>query len=255
MGINEYSNPANNLKGCVNDVNAWSSMFMDVYHFDEVMHLVNANVTKNKVKSSLRTTIEISKPGDMIVIQYSGHGTYVADRSGDEANGQDEALALYDGYLIDDEIREIVATIQDNIDLVFILDCCFSGTATRMHMDEEDYYKAVKFILSETNTTPILTPPHKICEYFDSSEQIMENKMREILLSGSNDAESAWDASVGGTYHGAMTYFATKILNQTPNITYKELHDKLRTHLPSSKYPQHPQLEGKEENKNQLVFQ
>lgn len=44
-----------------------------------------------------------------LVVHYSGHGTFVKDRNGDEADGQDEAMYLYDGALLDDELSEILA--------------------------------------------------------------------------------------------------------------------------------------------------
>jgi hypothetical protein len=47
-----------------------------------------------------------------LFFQYSGHGTPVQDKNGDEADGQDEALYLYDGVLLDDELHEILTTIS-----------------------------------------------------------------------------------------------------------------------------------------------
>lgn len=41
--------------------------------------------------------------------QYSGHGTYTPDRNGDEADSQDEAIYVYDGMILDDELTEILA--------------------------------------------------------------------------------------------------------------------------------------------------
>ena len=37
-----------------------------------------------------------------------------------------------------------------------------------------------------------------------------ESGMKEVLLSGSSDKEYSYDASIGGTFHGAMTYHAIK---------------------------------------------
>ena len=49
--------------------------------------------------------------GKVRVIQVSSHGTYVKDTSGDEADGRDEALYLYNGTVIDDEIGAILSTL------------------------------------------------------------------------------------------------------------------------------------------------
>lgn len=46
--------------------------------------------------------------GNVFCVEVSSHGTYTYDKDGDEADGQDEALYLYDGMVIDDEINEIL---------------------------------------------------------------------------------------------------------------------------------------------------
>jgi hypothetical protein len=46
-----------------------------------------------------------------LLIHYSGHGSYTYDANGDEEDGRDEALYLYDDMLVDDEINEILKTI------------------------------------------------------------------------------------------------------------------------------------------------
>jgi len=46
-----------------------------------------------------------------LIIAYSGHGSYVNDTSGDEEDGMDETLYLYNGNLIDDKIGELLQQI------------------------------------------------------------------------------------------------------------------------------------------------
>ena len=48
---------------------------------------------------------------ETLVIHNSSHGTYTYDTHGDEEDGQDEALYLYDGMLIDDNIGQILDKI------------------------------------------------------------------------------------------------------------------------------------------------
>lgn len=49
--------------------------------------------------------------GRVLVVQYSGHGTTVKDRDGDEDDQQDEALYLYDGIFLDDDLNKILQNI------------------------------------------------------------------------------------------------------------------------------------------------
>ncbi len=70
--------------------------------------------------------------GDVAVFTYSGHGTQVTDRSGDESDPYDEAISLYDGNVIDDELRVILNGIHPQATLVIVSDSCFSGSVTRI---------------------------------------------------------------------------------------------------------------------------
>jgi hypothetical protein len=47
-----------------------------------------------------------------ILVHYSGHGTYTNDKDGDETDGYDEALYLYDGLLLDDDMNKILSKIK-----------------------------------------------------------------------------------------------------------------------------------------------
>ena len=50
--------------------------------------------------------------GPALVIWYSGHGSYLPDNNGDETDGADETLYLFDGHLRDDDINQILQTIK-----------------------------------------------------------------------------------------------------------------------------------------------
>jgi len=66
--------------------------------FEQIPELQGPDYLMNKKVFSDKT----------LVVHYSGHGTFVKDRNGDEADGQDEAMYLYDGALLDDELSEIL---------------------------------------------------------------------------------------------------------------------------------------------------
>ena len=73
------------------------------------------------------------KKGDVLVFTNSSHGTYVADRNGDETR-YDEAMCPYDmkkNLIVDDELRQRFANVPDGVRLTVISDSCFSGSVTR----------------------------------------------------------------------------------------------------------------------------
>lgn len=78
--------------------------------------------------------------------------------------------------------------------------------------------------------------------------------MNEVLLSGCSPTEYSYDAKINGRYNGAMTWNSIQILKSNPVITFSDFHVKLRKNLPSSNWPQTPQLEGRQENKNRQMF-
>lgn len=60
--------------------------------------------------------------------------------------------------------------------------------------------------------------------------------MREVLPTGSNDREYAYDALIGGTYHGAMTDHAIKAIRAAKGTLTDA------------------QLQGKSDNRRRQIF-
>lgn len=240
FGINDYPGSANDLSGCVNDANDWGEKLMSLGF--SVSIVLNSNVTRQTFKSMIQAALNKMVIGDWLVITYSGHGTYTVDMSGDEPDGYDECLYLYDGLLLDDEIREIIKPASGK-HIVFMLDSCFSGTATRNLIGKVSH--RARFV------QPIwITKKPKAEKVF---KFLAEEDMIEILVSGCKDSEYSYDAYIGLRWNGAFTRYAIDALQ--PGLTFIEWYQALRKKLPSSKYPQTPQLEGSLDNKGLIVFE
>jgi hypothetical protein len=64
----------------------------------------------------------------LFVLSFTGHGGHIADRDGDEViDHEDEAWALDDAPLIDDEIMVLLREFPDNINIAVLSNCCFGG--------------------------------------------------------------------------------------------------------------------------------
>jgi len=240
VGINNYQGTANDLNGCVNDANDWANL-LGTFGF-ETNKIIDEQATKNSILTAFENLINGSSAGDVVVFTYSGHGTQVMDTSGDEQDGYDEALYVYDGSLIDDELSSILKNANKDAQIIVISDSCFSGTVTKM-------MKSTNIKPRFIRTDPI--PATAVLKNKFLSKSANEN-MLEILLSGCSDSEYSYDAFINGKWNGAMTANAISLI--TPEQTYNELYTKLREILPSDEYPQTPQLEGTEANKNKLIF-
>jgi len=79
-------------------------------------------VTKSLLAGNYEQIPEIQGPDELLnkkvfsdrtlVIHYSGHGTFTPDVSGDEADGQDEAMYLHDGIFLDDNLSNLLTVIS-----------------------------------------------------------------------------------------------------------------------------------------------
>jgi len=269
FGINDYPGAANDLQGCVNDAylvpEKINSLFpgaaidnplargmrppdnvlrrgaddaervAEMYRnlgFD-VKIFLNSQVTIERYEAEISDAFAAAMPGDFIVIWYSGHGTQVPDQDGDEADGYDEALYLYNGAYTDDRQRILIAKKPKNVFLFMGMDCCFSGTNTR------DIKKKPRFKPIATST-PLDTAGN--VKVKRRGNFIRSFDMDYIVLTGCAEYQTSADAYINGKYQGAMTYYAMKTLEG--GISYQEWYKRIRKYLPSSSFDQIPQMEG-----------
>ena len=240
VGINNYPGTSNDLQGCVNDANDWSELLKGLGFETNLM--LDSQATRQKIKTNLNAFITSAGESDVIVFTYSGHGTQVIDTNGDEGDTYDEAIYVYDGTILDDELRMIIDTMNPKATLVVISDSCFSGTVTR---------------LVPENTKPRFMPAKNISPDRVVRQRFLlpEANMPELLISGCSDSEYSYDAEINGRYNGAMTAMALRVIKQNPNVSYSEFYASLRKLLPSAEYPQTPQLEGSTSHKNTRLFE
>lgn len=240
IGINNYPGSANDLQGCVNDAKDWAALLQGLGF--ETSIVLDAQATRQNVKGALSDLVSSAGAGDVVVFTYSGHGTQVIDINSDETDNYDEAIYVYDGTVIDDDLRTIIQNLHSQATLVIISDSCFSGTVTRLapeagrprYMSVAD--QPVRTVVRQRFLLP-------------------EAEMPEILISGCTDKEYSYDAEINGRPNGAMTAMALQVIRQSPQATYREFYAALRKLLPSSQYPQSPQLEGSETNKDRRLFE
>lgn len=243
IGINDY--PTAPLRGCVHDAERWAEYFSDLCGFDRVTTLKNREAKISRVTKEIRDILTVSVPGDVVRIHFSGHGTRVPDLSDDEADGMDEALVLYDGVWLDDQISDLLNDMPNGVDLGFISDSCHSGGVTRNAFvatrGRQRFmpFPGIGAITAATRLHRLFNPN------VETSHAGLVGTMNHVLLSGAKSDESAWDVEYGGQPWGAMSFHAISLLVENPRLTWKELHERLLTRLPDSIAPQTPQLESK----------
>ncbi|KAG2436549.1 hypothetical protein HYH02_011486 [Chlamydomonas schloesseri] len=140
IGCN-YTGSRVQLAGCKNDTLAMAEVVAGFWQgggdthwlLDSPNSELDPRPTKANILAELAWLTGDLAAGDQLFLYYSGHGKQVADTSGDEADGQDEALVPLDyesaGVLTDDELSTaLLSKIPAGAKLTIITDACHSGT-------------------------------------------------------------------------------------------------------------------------------
>ena len=133
IGNDDYQTDGADLAACISDMTAWEDCLRNTLGFDEVSTLPNARLAE--MNEGMSRAIQRTRSGDVLVIHYSGHGTYRQDVSGDEDDGRDEGLVPTDDLrgemMWDDDIRPLYDRIDPGAHVFVFMDCCHSGSNSR----------------------------------------------------------------------------------------------------------------------------
>lgn len=216
VGIDKY--PQYPLNGCVADAMEWSAI-MQVIGFTDQQVILNENATRNNIMDALTKLITTAQAGDVLVFQYSGHGTQLPDLDGDEKLGEtpkyDESMIPIDyeagAYLIDDDVAAIFTQLPSGVNLTCFIDCCHSGTISRASMLLGGVRQRRERFMRAT-----VTMEHQHKEYRKaigqtrSLPQRQAEHMREVVFSACRSDEVAWE----NKGHGDYTVRAIDVLKQ-----------------------------------------
>lgn len=253
IGINDYPGTGSDLAGCVNDANDWWRVL--VKRGFTVNKLFDQKATGRAIRNAIKSTLAKAKSGDLVVVQYSGHGSFVLDVNGDEPDGTDECLCPYDvstkGPITDDELFELYSARKQGVRVLMLSDSCHSGTVAKF--------------------APIMTPPtmkaksapQRKVRFLPPSAFLLKSEIAKLgvrrairrssppgryaalLMSGCQDTEYSFDAFFNGRPNGAFTFVALDTLaSLSAKATYDDWFKAIRKVLPSQQYPQTPNLYG-----------
>lgn len=242
IAINEYPSHIPQLYGCINDSFLVSRMLQEVYGFPtkEINMIHNHRATTNKIKNKIEWLLDGAKSGDTLLFHYSGHGTQVPERLGDEVDGLDECIVPYDfdfdaPGLIDNDFREFFGNLPAGVKLTVIFDCCHSGTGTRGDSIKVRGFLPPMDILNRVYEYKFEGSPLPIFklreEFADRKRRLLRYMKREkdeyipIALSACKDSQTAKEYTIGGANYGAFTYFICHEIykNKGKKLTYGNL--------------------------------
>jgi hypothetical protein len=245
MGIN-YRGTDSELNGCINDVYNIKDLLLKHLNYKEEEVLVMTDDTELKPTYNNITgqLLELAKKSynenlEELVISYSGHGSNISDKNGDEDDKRDECLVPLDydkkGLITDDLLNNIFGSFNPKTNVFFILDACHSET-----MLDTKY------------------------RYVSGNKSVIENPKCRIscdllMLSGCQDhdySSDAYDINDSNAYSGALTSAFLYVLKENNyNITCWKMLKDIRTFLRQRKFSQKPQICcTKQLNKNTILF-
>jgi hypothetical protein len=236
LGINQYIDPSANLSGCVNDANDWAALLR--WKGYQVTTLLDSDVTRENVLEALRENVSRLGYRDRFIFQYSGHGSWVPDRNGDEIDGRDEVLVMQDfDFVHDDDLYPIFAGRSFGSRVVTLSDSCHSGSVTRFSMESTNT-SDTRFL----NPAYLDVPGNDVITGADRPRASVLGSNGGLLISGCKDDEYSYDAWFGNHNRPNGAFTRAAIDSHQDGISYKDWHS--RIHLPTEDYPQSPQLSG-----------
>ena len=249
IGIDDYkADHISDLRGCVNDVMLMREILVGKFDVppDNIKVLTNRQATRAAIIDAIRThLINKAQKNDIIILQFSGHGSQMGDASGDEIDGRDETLVPHDSRtagvydISDDEINGLLKQLSEKTKYVtFIFDSCHSGDAARAG-------NTVRMIEPDDRPPP---PPADFAISSRGAEGDSDIRLEGsdyVLISGCLAKELSNESSINGRRHGVLTWYLCESLKAAvDHTTYRAVMDEVKMEV-SARFPsQHPQIEG-----------
>lgn len=285
VGINKFANyPQFALNGCVNDAKDMAALCKDLLGFkaSQIKQLTDAQATKAAIMTALKQAVADAKAGKLnyIVFSLSSHGTQMADSSGDEPDGMDEAFVPYDiaqkgnqwdpdRIISDDEFNALFSSLPANVLLEVYLDTCHSGSGLRgaefslmaprpryIAPPAGEFQGPVKQRRVRGFTIASDGPAKPAAKGAKAGKDIDRSVAGEhhVLWTGCKADQTSADAYINGRYCGAFTHHFIKVMRDTQNkLSRKDVVAQVRTLL-KGKFSQVPQLEAKATLRNGAIL-
>lgn len=252
IGVDRYPDPKHRLAGCVADARMWSDALSNL-GFETTM-LTDGDATREAIDRELERLVTNSSPGDVLVFQYSGHGTHLPDLDADEEDREDEAICPVDfasgALYIDDDIARVLRRLPEAVNLSVFMDCCHSGTNTRFAVGAPDTRSRAaatderkRFVVP----TVELIDAHR--RFRRQSRFAMRaaapggtggrSRMRDVKFAACLDGEVAWESDG----HGEFTLRATRVLADRIDAMTNEQFARRVTEAFGANPRQHPMLD------------
>lgn len=255
VGVNKYKN-VSGLRGCVNDVVDMHLTLRTVFGFEskDIRVVTDERATKEAILTRLDWLLKGAKANDFLVFHFSGHGSQIRDRNGDELTDHlDELICPHDmdwenSFIADDDLDLRFSSLPAGVLLEVFLDCCHSGTGLRDLCPPEGLAGPDQVL------NRYLAPPIDVQLRAAGEEDELSKKRfllrgdtgtggGRVLWAGCASNQTSADALIGSDFRGAFTYYLTYHLRRDAAAKRSELIKRVRLSLKQGGYAQTPELE------------
>jgi hypothetical protein len=261
VGINNYVKQP--LEGCLNDVDLQRNLLIHRFGFNpkDILVLPDEEATREGILTAFEEhLIKQAKPGDVVVYQYSGHGSRIFDRH--PIGGERGKPGLNGTFVpVDSNLPagypDVGGTVQDIMghtlfllmsalkteNVTVVLDSCFSGGATRnervrsrdggrnilVSANEKTYQEQW---LSRLNMSPE-----------DFVKGYRTGVAKGVVLAAAAPDQLAIELNINGFKSGIFSYLLTHYLWQD-NSNIEQIFQKIIPQIPQ-RFDQRPLYEVK----------
>lgn len=238
IGIDDYSRDYNwnPLRGCVHDVLMQEELLVHRFGFsrNDILKVTDQQATREGILTAFdEHLIKQARPGDVVVVHFSGHGSRVVDpnpyRDDDPLNS---TLVPIDSPLPEDfdtvggEVNDLMGRTLfllmralDTEHVTVVLDSCHSGGGKRgtMTVRSRDGAGSVFDRIHPSETE--LAYQEELRNRQNLSEDQFYTERRQniakgVVIASAAPDQLAADSSFGGFHAGAFTYMMTQYLWQ-----------------------------------------
>lgn len=201
IGIDQY--PVKPLACCVNDARDWQAFFSRSGFTVQPM-ITNGAATHDGIKNAVLSILKKAQSGDIVAIQYSGHGTLLTDRVNPaERSGYDQAIVPVDlDVIVDDEFGGWIDQAAAGVNIYIFFDCCHSGSATRFFTPPArrsfDLKRRDRFL--PATASMIANARQRQAQRSRSRDIALDPKMTEILFAACLDRQTSEEDGRNGVF-------------------------------------------------------
>lgn len=242
------------LDGAVNDAEAIAELLRRRYQFAAPRLLRNQEATRDSILAALGRLADDSRPGDIVVFYYAGHGSQrVNSLSTRKLNHLDQTIVPADANAGQFDIRdmELAAAFDRVLDrigrsgtLTLIFDSCHSGAITR----------------GETSPAKVRWASADPRDAADSTRVEPPEDRGALFLAAAQDFEPSQEVTtsdIDGTprAHGAFTAALARVMRfAQPNEPAIQVFARVRAILQQDGRAQNPVLRGVESDRRRPLF-